>query len=337
MSEARWLVTGASGFLGRHLLEAIGSSRTPHPVIALVRDEAAWNAMPWTRALPQVATLTGSVGDPSPWAGAARLDGLGGIFHLAGLVRHSRRDAAQVLETNVRGTLNLVRLAAARRCRLLFVSTSGTVGCFPRPGESADEESPYCEQTVARWPYYRSKIAAERQARRLAAELGVELVILRPPVLLGPGDHRFRSSGHVLRLLRGGVPFVIRGGMHFADVRDVAQALIRAMERVEPRPVYHLPGTVCGIPEFYESVARLAGRRPPRIVLPYRLAWLLAATTRLVGFAGLPEPDLIEMASHHWSIVSRYAHTELGYQSRPGDETIADTIAWLRTHHPELA
>src|SRR5207244_3482294 len=110
-------------------------------------------------------------------------------------------------------------------------STSGAVGCFVRPGQSADEDAPYCERECAGWPYYRSKIEAERKARELARELGVELVIVRPPVLLGPEDHRLRSSAHLLRLLQGKLPFVIRGGMHFADVRDVAAAMVRVMIR----------------------------------------------------------------------------------------------------------
>ena len=68
----------------------------------------------------------------------------------------------------------MVRLAARHRCRLVLVSTSGTVGCFRHPDATADEEAPYCEREVARWPYYNSKIQAEQTARKLADELGVQ-------------------------------------------------------------------------------------------------------------------------------------------------------------------
>jgi nucleoside-diphosphate-sugar epimerase len=210
------------------------------------------------------------------------------------------------------------------------------VGCFREPGPAPAEDAPYCEREVAGWPYYRSKIEAEQAARRLAGELGVELVILRPPVLLGPGDHRFRSSQHVARLLRGKVPFLIRGGMHYSDVRDVAAALLQAMERATVRPVYHLPGTICSVEDFYREVAVLAGRRPPRAVVPFRLAWLAATLTHRLGLSVLPEPRLLEMASHHWGLRSRYAEAELGYRSRPGAETLRATIDWLTAHHPEL-
>ena len=213
LDNGPFLVTGASGFVGRHLLEALQNGAVGRS-IALVRDLDAWHGMEWTGKLEGVNTLTGSVTEAVAWSTEPLLKGLRGIFHLAALVRHSRRDSGEVYRTNVEGTLGMVRLAATHRCRMIFVSTSGTVGCFRSPDDSAAEEAPYCDDEVARWPYYRSKILAEKRARRLAEELGVELVILRPPVLLGPGDHSFRSTSHLLRYLRGKLPFVIRGGMH---------------------------------------------------------------------------------------------------------------------------
>ncbi|HEX9755965.1 MAG TPA: NAD-dependent epimerase/dehydratase family protein [Gemmatimonadales bacterium] len=332
-----WLVTGASGFLGRHLLQVLGAIRHPPPVLALVRDRQAWARLDWTSRLERVLVLEGSVTESERWASDPLLEGLGGIFHLAAVVSHRRRDAGHVSRTIVEGTLAMVRLAAAHRCRLVFVSTSGTVGCFSRPGEIADEDAPYCDDQVRNWPYYRSKIQAERESRRLAAEFGVELVIARPPVLLGPGDHRFRSTGYVLRFLRGRVPFVIRGGMHFADVRDIARALVRAMERPRVRPVYHFPGTICTIQEFFALVAEVSGKPPPRLVLPFRPAWWLALLTARLGIEALPDPSVIEMASRHWAVRSRYAEQDLGYRSRPARETMAETVAWLRANHPALA
>lgn len=341
MTDGPWLVTGASGFLGRHLLDTIARTSS-RPVIALVRDPAAWERMDWTGALPNVRTLTGSVTEPGEWTGDPALDGLAGICHLAAVVGHGAHTAPEVERTGVAGTVAMTRLAGDRRCRLLFVSTSGTVGCFRAPGQSADEDAPYCEAEVARWPYYRSKVRAEREARALAGALGVDVVIARPPVLLGPGDHRFRSTNHILRLMLGSLPFVIEGGMHFADVRDVAAALARIMALPNPRPVYHLPGTICSIGEFYDMVAAAAKCRPPRWVLPLGVARTLARLGEALGrirgnpIRWLPEATLVDMASHHWAIHSPVAAAEIGYRSRPGPETLADAVAWLRSYHPDL-
>jgi dihydroflavonol-4-reductase len=331
MAPGPWLVTGASGFLGRHLLQQIQALEPPRRVIALVRSQHEWDSMAWTRPLKGVETLDGGVTAPERWAADPRLSEIGGVIHLAALVRHRRQDAEEVYFVNVEGTKAIARVAARYRCRMVFLSTSGTVGCFREPGPSADEDSPYCETEVAGWPYYDSKVKAEKEVRKLAAELGVELVIVRPPVLLGPGDHKFRSSAHVSRYLDGKLPFLIRGGMHFADVRDAALALVRIMEREAVRPVYHLPGTICTIEEFYRLVAVSAGRVNLPRVIPYRVALLASRASHKLGLTLLPEPALIEMAAHYWGMHSKWSAEELGYRSRPGPETVAATVGWLNT------
>jgi len=304
------------------------------PVIALVRSEQAWHAMSWTAELDDVELLQGTVTEPDAWTSSARLERLSGVVHLAALVRHSRHRASEVYQTNVEGTIGVARLAAARRCRLLFVSTSGTVGCFDEPGVAAAEEAPYCEEQVAGWPYYRSKILAERATRALVDDLGLDLVIVRPPVVLGPGDHKFRSTGHLLRFLEGRLPFLVRGGIHFADVRDVADGLLHALQRPDAQPIYNLPGTACEIREFFAMAERLSGVPAPRRILSARVAWWLAALLRPMRI--FPDPVVVEVASHYWNTTSRYAVHDLRYANRPPRETLKDTIEWLRANHPAL-
>jgi nucleoside-diphosphate-sugar epimerase len=325
-----WLVTGASGFVGRHLLTAHAAAGAPRRVLALVRRPEEWERQDWVGALPHVEPVAGSLRDVERWAPS--LPRLDGVFHLAAVVRHSRREPEEMIATNVEGTLAMVRLAARHGCRLVVVSTSGTVGCARSPEVRADETAPHCEDEVARWPYYRSKIELERRARRLADELGVELVLIRPPVLLGPGDHRFRSTSNVLKAIRRKLPFVIRGGMHFADVRDAADALLRAMAHPAPRPVYHLEGTECGIEEFFALVEEASGVPRPRFVLPFRAAWLVARA--LERFHVVPDPVVVEMASRWWGARSLHAADDLGYKSRDPRETLRDTVEWLRRHAP---
>ena len=329
------LVTGATGFVGRHLLQELAAGAPPRATLALVRDELAWRALDWTEKLEGVETIHGSVLAPERFHDDARLASVRAIVHLAAVVKHSRRGAEEVEPTNVDGTLAMVRLAARLRARLVFVSTSGTVACFASRNESADEDAPWCEAAVAGWPYYRSKVQAEREATKLAAQLGVELTVVRPPIVLGPGDHRFRSTSNVLKAMRGKLPIIIRGGIAFVDVRDVARALVRLTEIPSVRPIYHLPGTSWGVTEFFAAVESISGRRGPRIVLPFRPAWLLGSATHALGLHVLPDPVVIEMASRWWDVRSRYAERELGYRPRDPRETLADTIAWLGENAPK--
>jgi dihydroflavonol-4-reductase len=336
--DPAYLVTGGTGFLGRHVLFALRRRLPDARLLVLLRDRRAWHEQEWTASLGPVELVEGAVEPAGNWRDDPRLAGVRGIFHLAAVVNHSRSAAAETFRTNVAGTTAMVELAARLNARLLFVSTSGVVSCSRRPDDGAFEEGDFRDDVVGGWPYYASKIAAEREARALAARLGVELLVVRPPVLLGPGDHRFRSTVNVLRLLLGRVPAVPRGGMHFADVRDAADAILAAMLLPRPRPVYHLVGTGSSLDAFFRRVAAAAEVRPSWRVLPSVMVRLAARLNQRLGspLRVLPDPVLLEMASHHWDHRSRHAEAELGYASRPPDETLRDTVQWLREHHPQL-
>jgi dihydroflavonol-4-reductase len=336
MNEARVLVTGATGFLGRHLLRALRSSGVPRAV--LVRRSGGWESQPWAREAGDVTIVEGSPLDAEQWRGQPALRGVRTIVHSAGIVSHSRRSPEEMLRFNVDGTLAMVHAAKALGARLVFISSSGTVGCFPFKDMTADEDSPYAEPLVSNWPYYMSKIRAERDARRLAAHLGVELVIVRPPVLLGPDDHRHRSTAYVRKVLENKVPAVPKGGMHFTDIRDVAAALARLHELERPRPIYHLPGHAMSLREFFNTVIEVSGARPIRRPMP---PWAARGLAKVAGLtprrpSWIPDPVVLEMSLCFWGLSSLYAH-ELGYQPRSARQTLSDTVTWLRSGEAEQA
>jgi nucleoside-diphosphate-sugar epimerase len=336
--QARVLVTGATGFVGRHLLAALRAQGTKAAI--LVRDAAAWHQVDWRAEAGEVTVIQGSPMVPATWIGAPALQKVRTIIHAAALVRHTREAPEEMLALNVRGTLEMVRAAQRLHARVVFVSSSGTVGCSRSPNEQPDERASYAQAVVGRWPYYASKIQAEREARQLAEQLGVPFVIVRAPVLLGPKDHRHRSTGHVARVLERRLPFIPRGGMHFTDVRDATAAMARLSELERPQPVYHLPGSTSTLADFFAQVSQIAGvpiptRQPPN--------WVVAGAAALGRVAGarrgswLPDPVVLEMSTCFWGLRSLWSHAELGYAPRPGPETLADTVAWLRAPHPAEA
>jgi len=328
VSGASILVAGATGCLGRQILRAFRSQAVT--TVALVRDEPAWQSQPWRAELEPVTAIVGSPLRPEAWLERAAPLGVRCIFHTAGLVRHTRESPGEMLELNVQGTLGMVRAAHVLGARLVFVSSSGTVGCFRSLHDAADEDAPFAQHMVARWPYYSSKIRAEGEARRLADELGVELVIVRPPVLLGPDDHRHRSTSYVHKVMTRKVPAVPPGGMHFTDVRDVARALVRLAGLPQPRPIYHLPGTATSLRQFFDMVSDVAGSAAIRRPMPRWAAFTLA---KLGGLglgrpSWLPDPVVLEMSTCYWGLSSRH-HAELGYAPRAAEATLRDTVSWL--------
>ena len=220
--QRAYLITGATGFLGRHIIESLRKARPQARVVVLVRNAEAWQSQSWRDEAGDVDVVTGSLFRADDWKNDSRLDSIDGIFHLAAMVQHSRSAPEEMIRVNVEGTANMVRLAAEKKCRIVFASSSGTVGCSRDAAARPNEEAPFCENDVAGFPYYSSKIQAEKKARALADELNVELVVFRPPVMLGPKDHRFRSTANVLRLLRGKLPFLLEGELAQSVVDTIA-------------------------------------------------------------------------------------------------------------------
>jgi dihydroflavonol-4-reductase len=140
-----------------------------------------------------------------------------------------------------------------------------------------------------------------------------------------------------VKIIKRRFPDRIPGGVAFTDIRDVAAAVWACAELQSPRPLYHLPGEARTVREFFASIADLGGVKPPRFALPYRLAHTLAVATRpLSRWTGKNlMPVVVEMRRHYWGMTSKYAD-ELNFSPRPAQQTLADTVQWLREHHPDV-
>lgn len=314
------LVTGGSGFLGGAVVQAL--SDAGHTTTVFCRSEPVIGSI-W---------CAGSVEERSAFSHAAK--GHEAIVHLAGRVALSRRGGYRSLRRlHVEGTVNAI--AAARDAgigRVVLASTSGVVAVSKNSGFVANDESPHASAVVRRWPYYLTKIEAERAAFDRSRALDVEVVAMRPSLILGPGDRRFTSTGVVRDFLEGALPVIPSGGLSFVDVRDVASAFVAAIEHPSPRRSYLLTAANQRLSEFLASLERLSGVRGPRMRLP---ATLVVAATRTVGpFAGVLsriDPVVAEMSAHYWYADATAAREDLGFEPRPADDTLSDTIGWIRT------
>ena len=309
------LVTGATGFLGRHLMRRLSAE---HEVTGLARNQ------PWDTPYRYVRGDVLRRDSLEP-----HLAGVDVLVHAAGRVSHHERDAVALWDLHVNGTANALDAAkAAGVRRVVYLSTSGTVA-VGRTFEVRDESSPSPLRTIQPWPYYRSKLFAEEEALRRAAP-GFEVVSLNPSLLLGPGDHDQESTRSVHLFLQGRLNSVPPGGVSFVDVRDAADAVALALTRGASGSRYLLGAANWTWTAFYEQLAHLSGLQPPLMVLPRitrRFTGLLPAEVPAAFEHLMPISRAeLDLACHCWYLDSRRARADLGWQSRDPAETLLDTF-----------
>ncbi|MFB6373874.1 MAG: NAD-dependent epimerase/dehydratase family protein, partial [Bradymonadaceae bacterium] len=172
---------------------------------------------------------------------------------LAGKVDRRPDRAHEMYQLHVDGTRRLLEAADEQDVdRVVVASTSGTVGVGEYAEFMADEQSPYREDLLRNWPYYLSKIYAERVCRKFVDETDLEVVLMRPTLLLGPGDVNQSSTNDVVLFLKRKIPATMSGGMSFVDVRDTADAFLRAMEVGKSGEAYLLGQANLRLEEFFE-------------------------------------------------------------------------------------
>jgi dihydroflavonol-4-reductase len=332
MSEhAKVLVTGATGFLGQHVVAALREQG--REVVALVRDPASASAK---RIAKTGATLAcGDVLDGASVEKAAH--GSTAVLHCAGKVSRNGADATTMTKVNVAGvetTLAACRRAGVRRA--VVASTSGTIGVGTDPNQIADEQTPTPLEIINKWPYYRSKYYGEQIA---LAQNGsdFEVVIVNPALLLGPGDYQGSSTEDVRRALEQRMPLVPAGGYAFVDARDASLGMILALDKGRAGQRYLLVSCNCPIRTFFSRIARVAGLDGPVFALPDHdvveraTRWLVRRAQAVLGEDdALPDAISIEMAQHYWYVDSTLAENELGWRARDPMVTLADTVADLR-------
>lgn len=316
---SRFWVGGATGFLGSALVRHLRAAG--HEVVAVSRSGG------------QVEDVTVQAVDVLDDAAVAKsAEGVEGAFLATGKVTRARDAAAELHQAHVVGTRQaLAGLRQAGVRRVVVASTSGTIAVGTDADAILDERSKAPLEIIAAWPYYRSKLYAEREA--LAAnQPGFEVVIVNPSLLLGPGDLRESSTTDVRLFLQRAIPAVPAGGLAFVDVRDAAAGMLAAFERGRAGERYLLNGKNLTVAAFFARLERLTGVSAPILPMP-RTRALALGMSRLFDRAvqalgGTPpvDPVSVEMAQYYWYCSSEKAERELGFSPRDAGETLRDTV-----------
>jgi dihydroflavonol-4-reductase len=327
LSPSLCLVTGATGFVGSAVARALLDAG--HRVRVLVRPASDRRNL----SDLSVELAEGSMEDAQSLVRA--IVGCRYVFHVAADYRLWVPDPAPMFRANVGGTRDLLKAAAAAGVeRVVYTSSVATLGLLPNG--SADEETPSSVEDMI-GPYKRSKFEAEEVVRRLVAERGLPVVIVNPSTPVGPRDRRPTPTGRlILEAARGHMPGFFDTGLNIVHVDDVARGHLAAAETGRVGERYILGGENMSLERILEEVARLVGARPPRIRVPYSVAYPAAFgaefMARLTGREPFITLDGVRMARKKMYFTSAKASRELGYAPRTARDAIGDAVAWFRAN-----
>ena len=323
------LVTGATGFIGRHLVRRLVDEGRAVRVFVrhpeLLEDEVRH----------RLEVVRGDVRDER--ALRAAVQDAHTVLHLAGLARVWVRDSAEFTTVNVRVVDHLLDAAyCAHVERLVHISTILTLPPYRRASVNGVAQRPT--------PYEVSKLAGERLVESYAAG-GRHAVIVHPTRVLGPGP--LNDANAVTRIialyLRGRFWFRLEDGdvlANYVHVEDVAAGILLAGRHGRPGAHYLLGGENVSFREFLSLVDETAGVKRRVLALPRAAALAAARAADLWGqLGGTPPitPGWVRVFLEDRRVDVEPTRRELGYAPRSLRETVAQTIAWLTGRDGRLA
>ncbi len=317
------LVTGGTGFIGSHAVEALRAGG--HQVRLLARDPQKVQQVLEPRGIEVDEVVVGDMVDPTVVRGA--LAGCDAVLHAAAAVELN--GSQEVLHTNMAGCRNV--LGGAVELGLDPVIYTSSVGAmFPPRGPMLTVDDPVTSLKTA---YGRSKADGERYARELQAE-GAPVVSVYPAGVYGPHDPVPGNGTKGLRdRLRYGW-FMTTGGSVCVDVRDLATLFAKALAAGRGPRRYMAGGHFLTWAEEADLCQELTGRPVRRIPAPARLVRGIGHGVDLLKWLipGFDYPLTHEAALFVTQVVpcdSRRTIEELGVRFRPTAETLRDAIRWM--------
>lgn len=315
------LVTGASGFVGSHLVEQLVAIGRRVRCVVRPRSNLRW--LPRDAIEIAIASLEHGQGLP------AALRDVTEIHHLAAVT--SAAHVADYGRVNVGGTQCLIEAVEAHAPSAVLVLCSSLAAGGPAmrgaPRRESDAERPI-------GPYGESKLAAER----VVARSRLRYTIVRPPTVYGPRDHDvFVMLQWIARRI---APRLGPRGqeLSFLHGADLARGMILAAMHADGEIYYLTDGAVYRWADVVRLIAAQLGVRPREVGLPIGVARAAArlarATARLTGARPLLTPErLDDLRQEAWTCDDRKARHRLGYTARYSlEEGMAETIGWYREH-----
>lgn len=320
------IVTGGTGHLGNALVRALlVKGRDVRVLVRGSSDQSCFDGL-------DIEIVYGDLLDKSTLVAAFR--SIDTVYHAASLVSFGIADTGDLHAVNVLGTDNVID--ACLECkvnRLVYVSSIEAL-------DLAGSSRPITESGGFRpghtiMEYGKSKAQASLNVLRAVEQRGLDAVIACPTGFVGPYDFKISSIGQLfIDYVRRKLPIIISGGFDFVDVRDVADGLLAANQHGRKGECYVLSGHFRSVADFIEAIRESTGISFPSFRLPHWLALFFSPFAEIYYKIKNSPPrftrNSVRILALDVQVSSAKAGRELGYNARPFQQTVEETIEWLR-------
>ena len=317
-------VTGGSGHVGGNLVRELLSRG--YQVDCLVRSD--------TRALDNldVNLVKGDMLNPKEIAPIMTDSDV--VFHSAAFVAVEKIQEDLMHKINVEGSRSIATAAVESGVKKMVHFSS--VHAFEQQptSEPLVEARPLVTDPKA-LPYDRTKAEAQKVVLGYRDQ-GLEVNVIHPTGIIGPYDFKPSRMGKVLRdISNGNMPFAINNGFNWVDVRDVAKSAVNCVDMGVDGQNYILPGHWASIPHLSTMIKQITGNRTHLVSVPFWMAYLAlpfaSISSRISGKRpSFSRGSLKALAIQCRNIPGTLANDHLEHKPRPLEETIDDTVSWLK-------
>ncbi len=321
-------VTGATGFLGSHVVHVLASHGAD--LRLLVRDSSDLRNV---QGLP-AELVKGDLQEPTFLEKA--LAGCEVAFHVAADYRLWVRDPEKMYRANVEGTRALLNAARKNKLRrVVYTSSVATMG-FTSTGENADETSPVVLGSMI-GHYKRSKFMAEEVAMK-AGGAGMDVVVVNPTTPVGERDIKPTPTGRiVVDFLKKKFPAYVDTGLNLVDATECARGHVAALEKGRSGERYILGGQNMTLKQILDALAQITGLPSPSIRVPYFVALATGVvdelfTGRIMGREPRATIDAVRMGRKKMFVTSAKAERELGWKNVPVEGALRRAVIWFRAN-----